>query len=106
MSGAVLRQVFGAAQDRGLALCPPTTGPYLRLALHAQSVAPDAVMSNGRAPSGTHRCRAPLQVDEDYPKGVLLRVITGQPWLRGYHCGSGEHVLGPNDRFVFRCPAR
>lgn len=105
-TGAVLPQIFEAAQERGLQLCPPTTGPYLRLALRSQPTAPDAVMSKGKAPSGSLTVAAPvLQVDEEYPKGFYLRAIAGQPWLRGYHCSSA-HIWDPDDRFVFRTPAR
>ena len=31
--GAVLSQIFEAARESGLRLCPPTSGPYLRLTL-------------------------------------------------------------------------
>ncbi len=105
VTGAVLPQIFEAAQERGLQLCPPVTGPYLRLALRSQPTAPDAVMSNGKAPSGSLAVATPLfQVSDDYPKGFYLRVIAGQPWLRGYRCSSSEHVWDPDDRFVFRSP--
>lgn len=103
VAGAALPQIFEAAQERGLQLCPPATGPYLRLLLRSQATAPDAVMSNGKAPSGSLTVAAPLfHVGEDYPKGFYLRVITGQPWLRGYRCSSSEHIWDPDDRFVFR----
>lgn len=107
LRGAVLPQIFEAAQDRGLQLCPPTLAPYLRLVVRSQATAPDAVMSSGKAPSGSLTVAAPLlQGDEDYPKGFYLRVITGQTWLRGYRCSGAEHVWDPCDRFVFRSPAR
>ena len=100
--GASLSQIFEAAQACGLRLCPPTMGPYLRLALHSQKTAPDAIMSNGQAPSGSLTvASAPLRPDADYPKGFYLRVISGQSWLRGYR-SDDEHVWNPADRFVFR----
>lgn len=106
VSGAVLWQILEAAQKRSLHLCPATTAPYLRLALRSQATAPDSVMSKGNAPSGSLTVASPmLQADEDYPKGFYLRVIDGQPWLRGYHCSSNEHVWDPDDRFVFTDPA-
>lgn len=49
--GASLAQIFSTAQDLGLSLCPPDTGPYLRLAMPAQASAPDSVLSAGRAPA-------------------------------------------------------
>ncbi|MET3806816.1 hypothetical protein ABIB25_003836 [Nakamurella sp. UYEF19] len=107
VAGAPLPQIFEAAQERGLQLCPPTTGPYLRLVLDSQAMAPDAVMSNGKAPSGSLTVAAPpFQVDEDYPKGFYLRVIRGRLWLRGYRCSSTEHVWDPADRLVFRSIGR
>ncbi len=105
MTGALLPRIFEAAQERGLRLCPPVTGPYLRLALRSQAPAPDSVMSNGKAPSGSLTVAAPpIQVSEDYPKGFYLRITAGQPWLRGYRCSSTEHLWAPDDRFVFRSP--
>lgn len=106
VNGALLHQIYEAAQAHGLQLCSPATAPYLRLVLRSQATAPDAVMSNGKAPSGSLTVASPaLQTDEDYPKRFYLRVINGQPWLRGYHCGSTEHMWDPGDRFVFRSPA-
>lgn len=105
-SGAVLAQIFGTAYELGLRLCPPTTAPYLRLALDCQPSAPDSVLSNGSAPSGSLTVAAnPRHADEDFPKGFYLRVISDRPWLRGYHCSS-EHVWDPEARFVFRWPSR
>lgn len=103
--GAVLSRIHQAGLDRGLRLCPPITGPYLRLALRSQPNAPDSVMSSGRAPSGSLTiASAPLRTDDDYPKGFYLRVVNEQPWLRGYHCDD-SHAWNPDDRFLFEVPA-
>ena len=50
--GAVMSSIVARADAHGLSLCPAITGPYLRLALTNQESAPDAVRSNGSAPSG------------------------------------------------------
>lgn len=101
-TGATLAEVFAAAQDLGLALCPPDTGPYLRLALMDQANAPDSVLSRGRSPAGAIKiASAPLTDDVAYPKGFYLRVVDHQPWLRGYRC-DGEYRFGGDDRFAFR----
>lgn len=101
-NGAVLSQIFAAAHDRGLFLCPAATGPYLRLLLTQQDSAPDSVMSNGRAPSGSITvASAPLDADDEYPKGFYLRVVDGVRWLRGYICDD-LHLWSPNDRLAFR----
>src|SRR6478752_3795034 len=50
--GAVQSEVFSAAKNQGLALCPLVAGPHLRLAMMGQSNAPDSILSAGRAPAG------------------------------------------------------
>lgn len=100
--GGSLSQILAAAQQQNLVLCPADTGPYLRLALVEQATSADSVMSSGRAPTGSLTvASAPLSEDDEYPKGFYLRVVDGQPWLRGYRCDD-EHVWSAGDRFVFR----
>lgn len=99
---ATLSAVFGRACEAGLSLCPPITGPYLRLTMADQTSAPDSVMSNGSAPSGSITiASAPLDRDDVVPKGFYLRVIDGVLWLRGYHATDG-HIWSPDDCFAFR----
>lgn len=101
-AGAALPRIFDAAQSHGLSLCPVATGPYLRLAWLSQPNAPDAIMSNGRAPTASLTIAAPplRPGEDDYPKGFYLRVINGRPWLRGYRCDL-TYGWNPDDRFVF-----
>jgi hypothetical protein len=100
--GAVLSRIFQAGHENGFDLCPPTTGPYLRMMMQAQRTAPDAVMSNGQARSGSLTIASPpLQPDAANPKGFYLRVVDGKHWLRGYRCDD-EHTWDPQNRFVFR----
>lgn len=101
-TGATLLELFQAAREHGLALCPPDTGPYLRLALTSQASAPDSVLSAGRSPSGALKvASAPLSDDVEFPKGFYLRVVDGQQWLRGYRCDD-EYRFSAEDRFAFR----
>lgn len=103
-TGATLPQIFARADQLGLALCPTLTAPYLRLAMADQASASDAVLSCGRAPSGSLTVASPaLRADDEYPKGFYLRVIAGRPWMRGYRCDD-HHVWSPDDRFAFRRP--
>jgi hypothetical protein len=105
-TGAVLSQIFAAAQKQELLLCPPDTGPYLRLAWRTQRTAPDSLMSSRRAPTGAVTvASAPLSEDDEYPKGFYLRVVDGRPWLRGYQC-DGQHVWSPEDTFAFQLPTQ
>ena len=102
--GGSLSQVFEAAEQQHLSLCPADTGPYLRLAIVEQVGSADSIMSSGRAPAGSLTVASPvLSEDDEYPKGFYLRVVDGQEWLRGYRCDD-EHVWSADDRFVFRVP--
>jgi len=103
--GAVLSEILELGRQEGLLLCPADTGPYLRLALADQASSADAVMSSGKAPDGSLTVASEaLSDDVDYPKGFYLRVVEGQPWLRGYRCDD-EHIWSPQDRFAFRAPS-
>lgn len=100
--GAGLAHILEAAETHGLMPCPPTTGPYLRLAMSDQASAPDSIMSNGRAPTGSITVASErLQADDDYPRGFYLRVVEGQLWLRGYRC-SDDYPWSVEDVFAFR----
>ena len=99
--GGSLSHVFSAARECGMELCPPTAGPYLRLAMTGQASSRDPVMSRGHAPDGSFTVAAPRLHDDEFPKGFYLRVIEGTPWLRGYRCDD-SHLWSPDDRFIFR----
>lgn len=102
--GGTLAQVYAAAASLGLDLCPADTGPALRLAWLDQNTAPDSILSTGRAPTGSLMVASPvLQDGFDYPKGFYLRVIDGEPWLRGYRCDD-DFLHSPQDRIAFRVP--
>ncbi|GGF31769.1 hypothetical protein GCM10010922_03580 [Microbacterium sorbitolivorans] len=101
-AGATLPQIFAAAEEHGLSLCPPQTAPYLRLAWLDQPESADSVMSAGRAPDAALNVASPvLSDDPDFPTGFYLRVVDGQPWLRGYRCDD-LYVFAPEVRFAFQ----
>ncbi len=97
-----LTHLLDAAEREGLAPCPLVTGPYLRLALRDQENAPDSVLSNGSAPSGSLTV-ASARPGPDLPTGFYLRVIDHVPWLRGYSA-TDEHHWRDEDVLVFRLP--
>lgn len=104
-AGGSLSAVLAAARACGLQLCPAISGPFLRLAMLEQPNAPDSVLSAGRAPSGAiHIAAEPLRDDDSYPKGFYLRVVDGEPWLRGYRCDDA-YQWGPDQRLAFAVPA-
>ena len=101
-AGATLLEVFAVARGQGFALCPPDTGPYLRLAMMSQANAPDSVLSAGTSPAGALKvASAPLSDDVAFPKGFYLRVVDSQHWLRGFRCDH-EYQFSPEDRFAFQ----
>jgi len=101
--GGTLSEVFEAGIGQGLQLVPLIAAPYLRLALDTQKSAPDAVLSQGRAPTGSiHIASEPVSDDDAYPKGFYLRVVDGEPWLRGYRCDD-SYVFEPEKKFLFAC---
>jgi hypothetical protein len=99
--GTTLPLILAAARERRLTVCPPFTGPYLRLAVPDQPSAPDSVMSSGRPPSGAvHVASERLRDEDDYPRGFYLRVVDGTSWLRGYRC-SDDAPWSSGDLFAF-----
>jgi hypothetical protein len=100
--GASLTQILARAHQQGLTPCPPFAGPYLRLAIPHQPTAPDSVMSNGQAPTGSVTIASQrLRAEYEYPRGFYLRVVDGQLWLRGYRCAE-DALWRPDDRFMFQ----
>lgn len=100
-SDTTLSAIFRRAHEAGLSLCPTITGPYLRLAMADQASAPDSVMSNGSAPSGSITvASAPLDDTNVLPKGFYLRSAKNVLWLRGYRA-TEEHLWSLDDCFAF-----
>lgn len=100
--GGSLTQILARAREHGLTPCPPFAGPYLRLATPGQATAPDSVMSNGHAPTGSVTIASDrLRTEYSYPRGFYLRAVDGQLWLRGYRCAE-DAPWRPHDRFIFQ----
>lgn len=100
--GGTLPAVIAAALRQDLQLCPPETGPYLRLAMTSQPKAPDSVLSAGRVPTGAlHVVSAPLSAYHEFPKGFYLRAVDGVSWLRGFRCDD-EYVWPPESVIALR----
>ena len=100
--GATTGELCERAHQRGLARCPLELGPHLRLQYGEQ---PEGHVGHPptrhRAPPGSVTiASAPLDGDDELPKGFYLRRIDGVLWLRGYRA-SADHRWSPDDRFVF-----
>lgn len=97
---APLREVYAAAQEQGLELCPLATGPFLRLA-HQEAASTDSALRRQRPPEGAlHIASEILDPSFDAPKGFYLRTVEGRRWLRGYRCDD-EYVVPPETTYVF-----
>jgi hypothetical protein len=97
---ATVPRIIQSAEQRGLHLCPPTTAIYLRLA-YLEQPASSAPIHAHRAPVGSITVMSsPLDSAPDFPRGFYLRLIDGQPCLRGYHC-SDDYVWHDDDQLVF-----
>ncbi|PMC74572.1 hypothetical protein [Brachybacterium sp. UMB0905] len=95
--GATFPQVMEGIEVRGLAPCPPVTGPYLRLAMPDQEPSADPRLSIGRAPDAAITVLSPrLRPEVEFPLGFYLRVVQGVTWLRGFRADD-EWVLSDTD---------
>ena len=86
--GATLPQILSRAPSRGLYPCRPETGLFLRLAWRDQPESANSVLSGQHcAPDRSVTVISqPLEEDDAFPKGLYLRNVDGQLWLRGYIC--------------------
>lgn len=87
--GAIWADIFRAASEHGLALCPIEAGPYLRLQYLDQ-------------PEGFWITVASQKMRDvaDYPNGFYLRRLTDGLWLRGY-TAAPEHLWKADEHFIF-----
>jgi hypothetical protein len=100
--GANTADVYQRAITRQLALCPISLAPHFRLQYQDQHEGTsDQPQTPNSAPAGsiTVAC-APIDTDDDFPKGFYLRRIDGELWLRGYRADS-THVWHADDCFAF-----
>jgi hypothetical protein len=100
--GGTFVEACAHAARLGLRLCPLELGPHLRLQwLDQPEVSDDPQARRNTAPRGAVTvASAPLDEDDDTPKGFYLRRTPGGVWLRGYRSWAG-HVLDADDRLVW-----
>ena len=98
-NGATLREIFTHISKTGLKACHVSTGLFLRLAWT------DQPQSHNSTLSGTHSSPDQavtvlseiIEQDDDFPKGLYLRNVDGNLWLRGYICDDSYRF--PGDAF-------
>lgn len=99
-------QLLDAAAGAGLHPCTLEVAPYLRLQTteQAEDHGVDTRTERG-APRGSITVASlPPSDDEEFPRGLYLRRIDGQLWLRAYRSWPG-HLWSPDDVFAFACQA-
>lgn len=105
--GATYGAICRRAVEVGLVEAPLELAPHLRLQhLDQAEGAAGRPATRHRAPPGSITvASAPLEDDEDTPRGFYLRRIEGELWLRGYVSGP-DHIWSPEDVLVFArtCP--
>jgi hypothetical protein len=101
-TGATAPEIAAAARARGWSDCPLELGSHLCLRRVLPPEAADArPPTPGTAPPGAFTiASAPLDDDDETPKGFYLRRVDGVDWLRGYRSWDG-HPWHPDDVFVF-----
>lgn len=101
-TGATAPEIAAAARARGWSECPLELAPHLCLRrVLSVEVADDRPRTRGTAPPGAFTvASAPLDDDDETPKGFYLRRVGGVDWLRGYRSWDG-HPWQPDDVFVF-----
>lgn len=101
--GAVLEDIIARADAFGLGLCHISTGFFFRLAYTHQPESREHVLSGThRSPDGAVIVSSETpEPDDAFPKGLYLRNVDGQLWLRGYVCDQ-SYRWSADDVFAFQ----
>lgn len=100
--GAVFEEIVASANARGLGLCPVSAGVFLRLSCMDQPQSKNSILSGTHcSPDGAMIVMSEfLEQDDAFPKGLYLRNVNGELWLRGYVCDAA-YGWAASDVFVF-----
>jgi hypothetical protein len=100
--GGTLEEIFRQTAKIGYRPCPVNTGLFLRLAWKDQPPSRNSVLSGQhRSPDGAVVVLSEIpEPDDRFPKGLYLRNVGGQLWLRGYICDAAFRYA-PEDLFAF-----
>ena len=101
--GAIYHEIVSKIKDCGLFVCKPLAGVFLRLAYHNQVKSRDSSLSGShRSPDGAIVVFSELlENDDSFPKGLYLRNVDGNLWLRGYVCDD-DYLWSGEDLFAFQ----
>ncbi len=103
--GGTLEQIWQQARLAGLAECPLEAAFHCRFYYDDQ---PEEILldevKNQHPPGALVIYSKPISKDETVPKGLYLRKIKGELWIRGYRCSS-DYVWSARDTFLFQVNA-
>jgi hypothetical protein len=101
LEGCTLGQLAQRAREMGFSPCHPLAAVFLRLHLKDQHESRSTVLTGThRAPEGSITVLSkPLSRADSFPKGLYLRNVSGQLWLRGYVCGE-DFLWSADDQFA------
>ncbi len=103
-SGASLDELLRYIKGTQFNPCPPDTGFFLRLAWTNQPQSRNSVLSgtHGAPNQAVTVLSEPLERDDTFPKGLYLRKVDANLWLRGYVCDFAYRFPG-DALFAFEC---
>ncbi|MDQ1085738.1 hypothetical protein [Siphonobacter sp. SORGH_AS_1065] len=101
--GGTLEEIRNQARLLGLVACPLEAAFYSRFYFTDQEEVSKEVV-NQNPPGALVIYSKPLSADRSFPRGLYLRKIKGDLWLRGYRC-SDDYVWSPLDTFLFQVNA-
>ena len=96
VNGASLDELFVHIRATQFVPCPPDTGFFLRLTWTDQPQSRNSILT------GTHSSpnlavtvlSEMIERDDTFPRGLYLRNVDGNLWLRGYVCDSAYRFPG------------
>ena len=95
-NGASLEELFRHIQGTPFKPCPPDTGFFLRLAWTDQPQSQNSILTGPHSSpdQAVTVLSELLEQDDACPKGLYLRRLDGNLWLRGYVCDSAYRFPG------------
>lgn len=99
-NGGNFQQISTAMQANNFDYCPIEFAPYIRMHFMEQDAATKATQ-NIHPPDSYLIFSAPLQADENFPKGFYIRNIEGKLWLRAYTC-SDDYCWDAESEIIVR----
>lgn len=99
--GCTTQQLIDRTRAFGFVPCHPMAAVFLRLHLTDQRESENALLTGShRAPDGSITVLSePLSTDDAFPRGLYLRNVSGELWLRGYVCAD-SFLWSPSDVFA------